>query len=300
MLDKDFCSFHAHRTKNLLLLVFAGLVGGCVTQPLQLPNGFAKFYQDETQNMRPEIRQRLLPASGAPQIENVPLARVQDEALRFVARGLIRIGIASFTGPAGSREQAIEQAVKVGAEFVLIGGEYSRTAQVTLPSLSVQPGQTYTTQERGTMTGSTFQGANTAFGYGSYSGSSTTTTPPTFQTQYTPLQIPIYSQVAMFWRRAKPAIFGAQFAPIPDDVRAKLERNAGVYVAAIVEGSPAFKANVLRGDVIIQFANTPVDTVQNLLDIMPSYAGQKVSLILIRDTRTLTLEAQLNEAPTMQ
>lgn len=269
-------------------------------QPLQLPNGFTRFYQDDTQNMRPEIRQRLLPPSGPPQIENVALAQVQDEAMRFVERGYMRIGVASFSGPAGTREQAIEQAEKVGAEFVIIGGEYSRTAQVTLSSLSVQPGQTYTTQEHGSMTGSTFQGGNTGFGYGSYSGSATTTTPPTFQTQYTPLQIPIYSQVALFWRRAKPGIFGAQFAPIPEDVRAKLERNTGALVAAIVEGSPAFKANVIRGDVIIQFANTPVDTVQNLLDVIPSYAGQKVSLTIIRGAKTLTLEVQLNEAPTMQ
>jgi len=73
----------------------------------------------------------------------------------------------------------------------------------------MQPGQTYTTQEHGSMTANTYPGGNTAFGYGSYSGSATTTTPPTFQTQYTPLQIPLYNQVASFWRRAKPAIFGA-------------------------------------------------------------------------------------------
>jgi hypothetical protein len=106
MLDKDFCSVHAHCTKNLLLLVFAGLLGGCVTQPLQLPNGFARFYQDDTQNMRPEMRQRLLPPSGPPQIENVALAQLKDETARFIERGLIRIGVASYTGPVATRENA--------------------------------------------------------------------------------------------------------------------------------------------------------------------------------------------------
>jgi PDZ domain len=300
MLDNGSCVVHAHVTKNLLLAMCAGVLGGCVSQPLELPNGFARYYQDDIQTMRPEMRQRLLPPSGSPQIDTVPLAQVNDEAMRFLERGYIRIGIASFSGPAGSREQVIEQAVKVGAEFVIMGGEYSRTAQVTLSSLSVQPGQTYTTQEHGSVTANTFQPGNTGFGSGSYSGSATTTTAPTFQTQYTPLQIPIYSQVALFWRRAKPAIFGAQFAPIPEDVRAKLERNTGVLVASIVEGGPAFKANVLRGDVIIQFGNTPVETVQNLLDTIPSYSGQKVMVTIIRGTKTMTLEVQLNEAPTMQ
>jgi hypothetical protein len=260
---------------------------GCVA-PLQLPNGFARFYQDDTLNMRPEIRQRLLPPSGSPQIENVALAQLQDEVMRFVERGFVRIGVASFSGPAGSREQAIEQAVKVGADFVLIGSEYSRTAQVTLSSLAVQPGQTYTTQERGT------------FGYGSYSGTATTTTAPTFQTQQTPLEIPIYSQVASFWRRAKPPIFGANTSSIPENVRAKLQRNTGVFVTAVVEAGPAFKANILRGDVIIKFADKPVDTVQELFDAILSYAGQKVSLTIIRDTKTMVLDVQLNEAPTTQ
>ena len=44
-------------------------------------------------------------------------------------------------------------------------------------------------------------------------------------------------------------------------------------------------------------ANKPVDTVQELMDALLSYAGQKVSLTIIRDTKTLTLEVQLNEAP---
>jgi len=264
-----------------------------------MPNGFATFYQDKTQNMRPEIRQRLLPLSGPPQIETVPLAQIRDEERRFAERGLIQIGVASFSGPPATREQAIEQAQKVGAEYVILGGEYSHAAQGVTPSLSVQPGQTYTTQECGTVTVNTFQGGSTAFGSGSYSGSATTTTLPTFQTQYTTYSIPIYSQIGSFWRRAKPAIFGASGAPIPDELRIKLQRNTGVFVSAIVEGGPAFKANVIHGDIIIQFAGRPVNTVQDLLDMVPAYAGQKISLTIIRETKPMTLEVQLNEAPIM-
>jgi hypothetical protein len=282
--------------KDLIFFVFAAALTGCQTQA-PTPNGFAMFYQDEAQNLRPEVRARLLPPSGPPQIENVPLAQIQDETKRFLERGFVRIGVASFSGPAGTRKQVIEQAVKVGAEIVIIGSEFSHAMQGVRPSLSLQPGQTYTTQERGTMTANTLQGGNNAFAYGSYAGSATTTTSPTVQTQYTPYQIPIFSQVASFWRRAKPGIFGASFAPIPEEMRAKLERNTGVSVVAIVEGSPAFKANIIRGDVIIKVANKPVDTVQELMDALLSYAGQKVSLTIIRDTKTLTLEVQLNEAP---
>lgn len=250
--------------------------------------------------MRPDMQQRLLPPSGPPQIETVALAQYQDATVRYMERGFARIGIASFSGPPGTREQAIEQAQKVGAEFVLIGSEYSRSAQVSIPSLSVQPGQTFTTQEHGNITGNTFQGGTTAYNYGTYSGSATTTTFPTFQTQYTPVDVPIYSQVATFWRRAKPPIFGAQFAPLPEDIRAKLERNTGVLVAAIIEGSPAFRANIIRGDVITQFGDTPIDTVQNLLDATRANAGQRIPVTIIRGTRTLTIEVQLNSVTPLQ
>ncbi len=43
---------------------------------------------------------------------------------------------------------------------------------------------------------------------------------------------------------------GVQLAAIPRDVQQRLERNRGLFVAAVTVGSPAFRANILVGDVI--------------------------------------------------
>ena len=67
-------------------------------------------------------------------------------------------------------------------------------------------------------------------------------------------------------------------------------------IMAIVEGSPAFKANVIRGDVIIQINDKPIETVPGFLDSLLHYAGEKVSLTIIRDAKTLRIDVQLNEA----
>jgi S1-C subfamily serine protease len=59
---------------------------------------------------------------------------------------------------------------------------------------------------------------------------------------------------ASYWVQfdASKMIFGAFWAPLPDDVRSRLQRNTGLMVAAVVNGTPAFRANILAGDVLTQ------------------------------------------------
>jgi hypothetical protein len=254
-------------------------------------NPFTKFYQDSTRQMPLANQQRMIPAYGPPQIETVPRAQLEDSVRGMLERGFIQIGFASFDGPTASREQLMEQARNVGAQAVILTGEYSRTTEGVVPSLSFQPGQTYTTREQGTITG------NTGYPYGTYSGSSTTTTPGTFQTQYTPYQMQIYSQGAIFWRKLKPGVLGAYFVPIPNNLRSQLQRNTGALITAVVDEGPAFKANLLRGDVIIELANEPVATPQELFDLIRANAGQTVPITLIRGAETKVLHVHLNPDP---
>jgi hypothetical protein len=182
-----------------------------------------------------------------------------------------------------SQKQLVEQAKGVGAQAVLYCSDFSHTEEGVLPYLSYQPGQTFTTQEHGTIGGSP------------YWGSSTTSTPGTYQTQFIPYQRRVYIQGATFWRRLKPGRCGAQFVPLTEELRAKLHRNTGVLVAAVVEGGPAFRAEVLRGDVITQVADRPASTVQDVMDAIAALAGEKVRLNIIRDGQPLSLDVQLNE-----
>jgi len=283
---------------SLWAAVFSvGLLAGCVGPARPGINPFKQFYQDNTRQMPLSTQQRLIPASGPPQIEIVARPQLDAAVRRMGEQGFIQIGFAGFDGPPASREQLMEQALEVGAQAVTSTGEYARTAEGLRPSLSFQPGQTYTTQEQGSITANTLGAGNPGYGYGSYSGSSTTTTPGSFQTQYTPYQVPIYSQGAIFWRKLKPGILGAGLLPLPDELRAKLQRNTGVFIPSILEGGPAFNANVMRGDVIIEFADKPISTVQELTDLLPTLAGQTVKITVIRGSETKVLELHLNPTP---
>lgn len=265
--------------KTVLLVLLAGLLGGCATNP------FAQFYQDGTQKMPLTMQQGLLPPSKEPQIGIVTTATVQDECRHLVERGYALIGSAGFAGPLAPRDQLIDQAKKVGAEVVLYGSDFSHTEEGIMPWLSYQPGQTFTTQQYGTIGGY------------AYSGTATTTTPGTYQTEFIPFQRQVFIQGATFWRRLKPGIFGAQFGPLPDEVRARLQRNSGVAVFAVVEGSPAFRANIMRGDVVVQISDREAATVQEGMASLDALAGQNVPVKIIRDGHTLTMDVQLNSAP---
>jgi membrane-associated protease RseP (regulator of RpoE activity) len=162
-----------------------------------------------------------------------------------------------------------------------------------MPLSSYQPGQTYTTQTYGTETANAYGSGGYAYGSGTYSGYSTTTTPGTFSTQYVPYSRQVFDQGAVFWRRMKPGILGAAVAPIPEAMRSTLQRNTGVLVNIVVLDSPAFRANILEGDVIIQIANKPVETIQQFSDLLPLYAGQKIPVKVIRGNQTLDIDVQL-------
>jgi S1-C subfamily serine protease len=78
-------------------------------------------------------------------------------------------------------------------------------------------------------------------------------------------------------------------------MRTSLQRNTGALVDIVIQDTAAFRANILEGDIVIQIADKPVETVQQLVDLLPSYAGQKVILKVIRGSQTLDVNVQLAE-----
>ena len=242
------------------------------------------------------VQQRLLPPSPEPQLVATSAENHSEEARRLEENGFVCIGFSGFRGGSPTQHQLVEQAKKVGAEVVIHTSEYSHTEQGVRPVFSYVPGQTYTTTRYGTANADVYGSGGYASGSGSYSGSATTTTPGTSHTDYVPYQNRVYEHGVTFWRRIKPGLFGVRPGPIPEPMRSTLQRNTGAFVESVVQDSPAFKANIMRGDVIIQLADKPIATAQELVDLLPSYAGQKVSVRLLRDARTLDAEVQLRES----
>ncbi|GAB4339726.1 MAG: Do family serine endopeptidase [Calditrichia bacterium] len=73
---------------------------------------------------------------------------------------------------------------------------------------------------------------------------------------------------------------------------------SGVLIQRVVPGSPAEKAGVRRGDVVLKVEDTPVYTVNTLQNLIARHhPGDIVKLTIWRDRRKLTISVKLGMAP---
>ena len=75
-----------------------------------------------------------------------------------------------------------------------------------------------------------------------------------------------------------------------------LEKRVGALVADVIENSPAQKAGIMRGDVIVQFEDRKVDS-EHQLPTMVAYlpVGTEVEVVVLRDGKEKTIEVTLEE-----
>jgi len=217
-------------------------------------NGFAKYYTPTPA----ADAVRANPAYEKPAGELKVFVYSADPKLdnqRANEAGYVLIGSSSFYGPQKTmtKEQLREQAKNVGASMVLIQSKYKDTTSGAVPWV-VSTQTTYT---------------STAI----------------------PYSISRNDTVATFWvhRDVSHMRFGAFFAPLPDDMRAKLQRNTGLVVKSVVSGTPAFNANVLRGDIILKVSGEDVIDVASFQQQLERMAGQTVSLEVMRGDTPKTI-----------
>ncbi len=78
----------------------------------------------------------------------------------------------------------------------------------------------------------------------------------------------------------------------------KLEKDYGTLVADVVDGGPAKKAGLMRGDVITEFGGRQVDEPYNLRNMVASMPpGTEVEMKVIRDGEVKTLTVTIGELP---
>ena len=84
---------------------------------------------------------------------------------------------------------------------------------------------------------------------------------------------------------------------LPDNVRDRLKRNTGVLAAIVVRGTPAYRANILEGDVILKINDLDVIDPQGFTDQLTQFAGKSVKLDIVRGMDPVTIQVTLNQNP---
>lgn len=276
--------------KKLLLLTicFTALcfITGCATG-----NGFSQFYQDK---VGAGIT-NLSTYSGSTKFFTA--SNPTNDFKELYRSGYWLIGESAFEGPPQSDSALLFQAKKVGADVVLNLCVYLGSQQTVAPLVQYHPGETYTTTSSGMVNANAWGSGGYAYGTGNYYGSSTTTSPGTYSTQYVPVTVQRYQYDTGFFRKTKPAILGILPQPLPSEIREKLQRNSGVIVWIVKNESPAFSANILEGDVILKMNGEDVISADDFSQKTFRFAGQKVDFGLWRNGESKTISVQLNKIP---
>lgn len=267
-----------------VLLIPLVALTGCMTQ-----NGFSQFYRDYTHGGATNLP----PWSGHTSVfrPTNPPEDVKD----LSRKGYIVLGESAFQGAAATTEQMLlSQAKKVGADVILYIANYLGSQQTAMPWMQYNPGQTYTTTSSGVVSANAYGSGGYAYGSGTYYGTSTTSTPGTYSTQMIPITLNYYSHDALFFRKNWPPVLGTQVQPLTEDLKSTLQRNSGVLVGVVINDSPAFRANILQGDVILKIAGEDVASPQDYSEKMQKLSGQKVDIEIWRAGETKTIPVQLN------
>ncbi len=194
------------------------------------------------------------------------------------------IGYSSFnTGHRQSDSDAIEQGAKVGADLVLVvDPKYSGTVTTSVPITTPTTSTSYTT------------GTATAYGSGgtvNAYGNSTTTTYGT-QTHFVPMSVRRFDYGAYYLYR-RHYTFGALYRDLNDAERQALQSNKGAVIGTIVDGSPAYEADILAGDVVVAVDGAAVAGWHGLSETLSQKAGRTVELSIVRNGHPLTKTVKL-------
>ena len=72
----------------------------------------------------------------------------------------------------------------------------------------------------------------------------------------------------------------------------------GVLATRVTDGSPAERAGIVAGDIILKMNNTPIDSIERLVrELHKRKVGEKVKVIAIRKNRELAFEVVLSKMP---
>lgn len=230
----------------------------------------------------------MLRAAPPPATPIVDRAQPGDPQVIFDAyakRGYIMIGNSSFnSGRTESEDAAVRQAQEVGADLVLIlNPKYTGTITSNIPITSPTSTTSYST---GMATAYGTRGSVTAYGSG------TTTTYGT-TTSYVPMTVHRSDYGAVYFVKQRFGL-GVFSRDLNDSERLELQTNKGAVVRLVVDGTPAFNADLLVGDIVTSLDGISVANAQAFNDLLRERKGKQVSISLLRRGQRIEKILQLN------
>ncbi|MBL8024561.1 MAG: PDZ domain-containing protein [Elusimicrobia bacterium] len=260
-----------------LLFMTLGALVGC-TNPYR-----ANFISMEDR-IPPWIQNRFTPPSKQPRLQ------YSEDSLsdkwKLFEQGYFMVGYSKFDGKRMDDSLALTKAKSIGANLVLIEKKFSKTMMETVAMTQWTPRTTTEIRDDTTVSGPK--------GKRDVSRRTEIRTGGDPQVTYVPKRVDYFEYVATFWRKVDTIIFGAFVTGLPDEMKKSLQTNRGLIVRNIVIDSPAYQADLLKDDIILEVNGVQVPGMQKFYENMNTMAGQEVVLTVLRGSQTITKRVKLN------
>jgi hypothetical protein len=265
--------------RNLIrscLALLALTICGCM-------NPYAKFYRDLTNGVDISSHPNMEISSAPPRL--VHTGNHDETAMQLREEGYHAIGLSSFWAKDYSETKAIEQAEHVKASVVLFSKKYRNSESGSVP-LTLPTTQTSYNSFSGNVYGTG--------GSANYYGSGSTTTYGT-QTTYLPYTNHYYDYMVSYWVKQKNFRFGIEPKELSETDKVALQSNKGVRVDLVVKNTPAYEADILKGDFIKQIAEDPILDTKSFFKAIDKHEGTTVKIMLIRNGQEITKEVSISK-----
>lgn len=268
----DFNNQLSRAMKLVIILITFGILTGC-------QNVYKKFYKESSAYNPDNI---VFHQSEAKVVFSSDLRK---DLLSFQRQGYNVIGTSDFhSSSITSVEQKIKDfALEIGAEIVLWSQSYRNTNNGVVP-------YTYYTPQTQT---SYYSGNVNSFGsLSSYNYSGTMTTYSQQQnTAFIPYSIDRYNYGAIFMGKIKNTRFGFLARNLSSEDKAKNRLKQGVYIAVIIEDTPAFNSELSEGDIVTKIGNKEIKDFADFNSInLTDLSAVKVEFSRNKKRRTTTLK----------
>lgn len=216
--------------KRLLLCCLAVTLTACEENP------YEKFYRP-VKGIVPDAL-RTSDKVLSVELENGSGDFLRDER-RQAQKGLILFGAAAFGGPQADFRGAVAQASKVNADVVVASSKFS----------SLDNGASLVSTTSSSISSSSGSVGSAPFGATSLSSGSSTSLVPTL-TAY-------FKSYAGFFKRAQRTGMGIGYSRVSNRILKQIGSSKAEAVAVVMDGSPAYQADIIEGDVIISVDGIP-------------------------------------------
>lgn len=90
---------------------------------------------------------------------------------------------------------------------------------------------------------------------------------------------------------------GIQPARVPDTIAKELEQETGLLIVSVENDSPAAKAGILVGDMVVTIDEDAIEQLEELLAIQKLQVGQTVSVQIVRGGALQSVDVTIGERP---